>query len=60
MQDEKIKNLTDDEFHELAKSQSKKFPGLLKFRTEEEIIWEFYQYYGKKLSHNPIGSNKLD
>ena len=49
MQDERIKNLPDDEFHELAKSQSKKFPGLLELRTEDEIVYDFYQYYKRKL-----------
>lgn len=49
MQDEKTMNLPEEEFHELAKEQSKKFPDLLQFLTEEEIIESFYGFYHRKL-----------
>jgi hypothetical protein len=51
---EEIMNLSSDEFHELAKSQSKKFPGLLKLLTEEEIISEFYSYYKRKITNEVL------
>ncbi len=48
MRDPEVLNLCDEEFEELSKQQSKLFPDLLLFRSEEDIIDEFYQYYKKK------------
>ena len=52
MINEEIKNLLIDEFDKLAKEQSKKFPDLLFFREEEEIIDDFYEYYHRKRIKN--------
>ena len=43
-----VKDLSEKEFYELAKSQSKIFPDLLMFREEDEIIKDFYDYYKRK------------
>jgi hypothetical protein len=52
MQDPKIKNLPIDDFDKLAHEQSRLFPDLLLFRSESEIIDDFYNYYGRKKTIN--------
>jgi hypothetical protein len=52
MQDERIKNLSKNEFHALAQEQSKKFPDLLELLEEQEIIESFYRYYNRKLDND--------
>jgi hypothetical protein len=48
MKDKKIQALSDSEFHRLASEQTRLFPDLLMFGTEENIINDFYDYYGRK------------
>ena len=48
MKDPKVLNMTIEEFDKLAKNQSKLYPDLLLFREEEDIIDDFYKYYGRK------------
>ena len=47
---EQVEQLPIEEFHKLALSQSKFWPDMLNFNTEEEIVEMFYKAYNR----NPI------